>query len=239
LRPGRIVVSIAAACAFLSAQTAVAQRDPENPTCPRSPNWSTYPEMRFTMQTVDGQPVMLAEGQIDDAMVPRLRTALQRNNPVEIWLRSPGGNARVGNEAGRLIRDAAIPTRIPNGWACFSACNFLFMGGIVRYVDAGGVFMVHMFTHTGDRAAIRTEVARGEDNTIGLIGEIEQSSAMLASEDNDFLIRMGISRTLLTEVMYRQSAVAEGSNRSTRRCLTQAEVNRYNVATVPWTGPTR
>jgi hypothetical protein len=236
MRLRRILTSIAATCAFLSAQTAVAQTDPDNPTCPRNPNWSTYPEMRFTLQTINGQPVMLAEGQIDDNLVPRLRTFLQRNNPTEIWLRSPGGNARVGNEAGRLIREAGIPTRIPNGWACFSACNFLFMGGIVRYVDRGGVFIVHMFTHTGDRQAIRSEVAQGEDNTIGLIGEIEQSSAMLASEDNDFLIRMGISRALLTEVMYRQSAVAEGTNRSTRRCLTQAEVNRYNVATVPWTG---
>ena len=49
---------------------------------------------------------------------------------------------------------------------------------------------------------------------------------------------MGISRNLLTEVMYRQSAVQDGQNRSTRRCLTQAEVNRYNVATVPWRGAT-
>ena len=47
---------------------------------------------------------------------------------------------------------------------------------------------------------------------------------MLASEDNDFLIRMGVSRRLLTEVMYRQNAVADANNRSTRRCLTQAEV---------------
>ena len=31
---------------------------------------------------------------------------------------------------------------------------------------------------------------------------------MLASEDNDFLIRMGVSRKLLTEVMYQQKAVA-------------------------------
>ena len=107
----------------------------------------------------------------------------------------------------------------------------MFMGGQVRSVDPGGLFIVHMFTHTGDRAAIRSEVARGEDNTVSLIGEIEQSSALLASEDNDFLIRMGISRTLLTEVMYRQRAVADRNDRSTRRCLTQAEALRYNVAT--------
>ena len=98
------------------------------------------------------------------------------------------------------------------------------MGGAVRFVDPGGLFIVHMFTHTGDREAIRSEVARGEESTVGLIGEIEQQSALLASEDNDFLIRMGVSRKLLTEIMYRQSAVADARNRSTRRCLTQAEV---------------
>jgi hypothetical protein len=106
------------------------------------------------------------------------------------------------------------------------------MGGVVRYVDAGGNFIVHMFTHTGDREVIRQEVAQGEENTIGLIGEIEQQSALLASEDNDFLIRMGVSRDLLTEIMYRTSAVAQGANRETRRCLTQEEVRRYRVHNV-------
>ena len=56
-----------------------------------------------------------------------------------------------------------------------------------------------MFTHTSDRQAIRSQVARGEDNTIGLIGDIEQDSALLASEDNAFLLRMGVSRDLLTD----------------------------------------
>ena len=53
---------------------------------------------------------------------------------------------------------------------------------------------------------------------------------MLASEDNDFLIRMGVSRKLLTEVMYKQKAVAAGDDKSTRRCLTHAEAVKYNVA---------
>jgi hypothetical protein len=233
----RSLASFAACAALLATQAAQAQTDPNNPTCPASPNWSTYREMRFTPQEVDGRRVLLAEGMIDDDLVPRLQAALQQNEDIgEIWLRSPGGNARVGNQAGRIIRDAGMLTRIPSGWACFSACNFMFMGGMGRFVDNGGLFIVHMFTHTGDRDVIRQEVARGEDNTIGLIGEIEQQSALLASEDNDFLIRMGVSRLLLSEIMYRQSAVAQGSDRSTRRCLTQEEVNRYNVATVPWRG---
>jgi hypothetical protein len=220
-----------AVLALSSSQAALAQgaRDPNNPTCPANPNWSNYLEMRFTMQQINGHPIMLAEGAIDDNLIPRLQAFLQHNDPYEIWLRSPGGNARVGNQAGRIIREAGYATRIPQGWACHSACNFLFMGGQVRHIDPGGLFIVHMFTHTSDRQAIRQQVARGEGSTIGMIADVEQDSAMLASEDNDFLIRMGLSRQLLTQVMYRQSAVGEGSDRSTMRCLTPAEARLYNV----------
>lgn len=235
----RRLAPLLAILALAAAEGAAAQRvamDPDNPTCPASPNWSTYREMRFTQQTVNGRPVLLAEGFIDDNMLPRLQQAVRGFQGDEIWLRSPGGSAAVGNRAGRFLRENNMTTRIPAGWACFSACNFMFMGGLVRHVDQGGLFIVHMFTHTGNREVIRSEVARGEESTVGLIGEIEQQSALLASEDNDFLIRMGISRRLLTEIMYRQNAVQDAQNRSTRRCLTQAEVNRYFVATVPWTG---
>ena len=232
------LASLAALLAIATAQGAQAQaRDPDNPTCPANPNWSNYSEMRLTMQQINGHPIMLAEGQIDDNLIPRLQAFLQRNDPYEIWIRSPGGNARVGNQAGRIIREAGYATRVPAGWACFSACNFMFMGGQVRLVDPGGLFIVHMFTHTGNRQVIRSGIAGGEESAVGLIGEIEQQSALLASEDNAFLIRMGVSRDLLTEVMYQQSAVADANNRSTRRCLTQTEVARYNVSTPEWNGP--
>ncbi len=199
--------------------------DPDNPTCPKALNWSTYPLMRFTFEESSGLRVLRAEGQIDEDVAARLQAALAEHAPIdEIWIRSPGGDARAGNEAGKLIRKAGIPTRIPAGWACFSACNFMFMGGPIRFVDDGGLFVVHMFTHLGDKEAIRAEIAKGTDKTIGLIGDVEQDSALLASEDNDFLIRMGVSRKLLTEVMYQQKAVAdEPGDKSTRRCLTSAE----------------
>lgn len=228
----RRLACLLAGAALLAGQAAMAQRaqmDPDNPTCPLNPNVSSFRQMRFTEQDVDGRKVLLAEGMIDDNLIPRLQAAVQSFQGDEIWLRSPGGNARVGNQAGRIIRENNLQTRIPAGWACFSACNFLFMGGTARYVDPGGLFMVHMFTHTSNREAIRQEVAQGEQNTVSLIGEIEQQSALLASEDNDFLIRMGLSRALLTEIMYRQSAVQDAQNRSTRRCLTQEELTRYNV----------
>ena len=104
------------------------------------------------------------------------------------------------------------------------------MGGQPRVIDPGGLFIVHMFTRTGDRSSIDMSVAMGTDATKELIGDIEQDAALLASEDNDFLIRMGVSRKLLTEVMYQQKALANAEDKSTRRCLTQAEVKTYNVA---------
>jgi hypothetical protein len=223
---------IAASCLLL-VNLAAADPDPVNPTCPKHLNWSTYPQMHFALDSSNGQRILRAEGQIDEDVAARLRDALNNNGQIdEIWIRSPGGIARAGTDAGKMIRATGIPTRIPDGWACFSACNFMFMGGIVRYVDPGGVFAVHMFTHVADKEAVRSELAKGTDKAIGLIGDVEQDSALLASEDNDFLIRMGVSRKLLTDVMYRQKAVAAGNmDKSTRRCLTQDELYRYNVGT--------
>jgi hypothetical protein len=205
--------------------------DPSNPTCPKAMNWSTYREMRFTPETIDGKSVLKAEGVIDEGAPQRLQEALKSGIRIdEIWIRSPGGNARAGNEAGKIIRASGIPTRVPQGWACFSACNFIFMGGPIRFVDEGGVFAVHMFTHLGDKDAVKEELKGGGDEAIDLIGDVEQDSALLASEDNDFLIRMGVSRKLLTDVMYRQKAIAGAEDKSTRRCLTPEETMKYNVA---------
>ncbi|ATW05578.1 hypothetical protein CHN51_13840 [Sphingorhabdus sp. YGSMI21] len=210
--------------------------DPENPTCPIAPNWSTNEKMELTPKMIGGTKVLLAEGAVDTGLPERMRKMLADNPDIsEIWLRSSGGNARAGNETGRVIRqsDALIITRIPQGWTCFSACNFVFMGGRARIVEPGGHFMVHMFTMTGDRNAINYSIEMGTDSTVGLIGEVEQQSALLATEDNDFLIRMGVSRKLLSEIMYRTNAVkTEDGDGSTRRCLTNEEALRYNVANV-------
>ena len=224
--------------------------DPDNPTCPAEPNWSAIPAMTLNIVEKDGWKILLAEGRIDKDLPNRLKQILASSPEIsEIWLRSPGGDARAGNEAGRIIRETAIVrdengkkigdaggviTRIPKGWACFSACNFVFMGGSIRMIDEGGLFIVHMFTMTGERDAINYSIEMGTDSTVELIGEVEQESALLATEDNDFLIRMGVSRKLLTDVMYRQKAIkTSDGDSSTRRCLTKAEALEYSVANIP------
>jgi hypothetical protein len=208
--------------------------DPDNPTCPSAPDFGPSAAMTLTPTDRNGIRVLIAEGKIDTGLPARLRAAIEKDDRIEeIWLRSGGGDAAAGNAAGKVIRSfPGLMTRIPSGWACFSACNFVFMGGDRRVVEPGGVFMVHMFTHTNQRDVIQETIAEGTNATAGLIGEIEQSSALLASDDNDFLIRMGVSRKLLTDVMYRQQAVKSAENPSTRYCLTQDEVRHYNVMNV-------
>jgi hypothetical protein len=231
----KAVISIASLLAIGATDVAPGM-DPNNPTCPRYPNWSSNRQMQLTPVDRQGTKILLAEGAIDEGLPERLSKVLAENPDIsEIWLRSPGGVARAGNEAGRAIRkaDASIITRIPKGWTCFSACNFVFMGGRARIVEAGGHFMVHMFTMTGDRDAINYSIEMGTESTVGLIGAVEQESALLATEDNDFLIRMGVSRKLLSEVMYRTQAVkSDADDKATRRCLTQKEAIDYNVANV-------
>jgi hypothetical protein len=222
---------IAAALGCMALLTGAAPPDPENPTCPAAPDWGPSEAMQLTPVDRDGKRILLAEGRIDARLPERLRAAIEGDEMIsEVWLRSQGGNASAGNEAGRIIRSyRGMLTRIPAGWTCFSACNFMFMGGDRRYVDEGGVFMVHMFTHTSDRWIIDDAVIDGSQATTELIASIEQSSAMLATEDNDFLIRMGISRKLLTDIMYQQQAVGNADDPSTRYCLSPSEVREYNV----------
>ncbi len=228
MRKTRAILTICGAFALIGADV---KMDPVNPTCPAAPDFGPAAEMTFTPVDRDGKRVLLAEGAIDAYSPVLLKEALEADEMIEeVWLRSGGGDAQAGNDAGKVIRSyPGMLTRIPSGWACFSACNFIFMGGDRRHVDPGGVFMVHMFTHTSQRGAIDRSVRKGTDDTIELIGEIEQSSALLASEDNDFLIRMGVSRKLLTDIMYRQLATGGEDGTGERYCLDQDEVRKYNV----------
>ena len=66
---------------------------------------------------------------------------------------------------------------------------------------------------------------------------------MLASEDNDFLIKMGVSRKLLTEVMYQQKAVADQPGTNRRGVVSQMKrqpsimspMHRFEVETLKMT----
>src|SRR3546814_10950155 len=102
--------------------------DPVNPTCPLNPSWSTNRTMVLTPVERNGVKILLAEGRVDSGLPERLKAALATHPGIaEIWLSSPGGDARAGNAAGRIIRqNLGITTRIPRsearrvGKACVS-----------------------------------------------------------------------------------------------------------------------
>ena len=163
--------------------------------------------MRFVVKARLGQrPVLFATGRIDDELIPRLRAAINSFPGDEIWLHSAGGNVDVGRQAAYLLRRSNMITRIPAGWACRGACAYMFMGGFARTVEAGGLFIVQPVAagNHDPEAAARAAAAR----TVA---------------DSELLIRMGISRTLLSEVLSRTEIGEQG------QCLSAAELDRYNV----------
>ena len=69
--------AIAILCALPLVSAASEPSDPANPTCPKHLNWSTYPEMHFTLDTSTGHRVLLGEGAIDQDVALRLDDALK------------------------------------------------------------------------------------------------------------------------------------------------------------------
>ena len=91
--------------------------------------------------------IVLAWGGVGEGDAVRFGAALAAAKPVlEVQFYSPGGDLLEGMKIGRLIRKHQLATRITSGSWCASACNFMFLGGTVRTIEAGGRFGVHMFS---------------------------------------------------------------------------------------------
>ena len=104
-RAARVVTGIAALVILCGAN------DPNNPTCPATPDWG--PAARMTLNTRDenGMRVLVAEGIIDSTLPDRLKRALDADENIgEVWLRSRGGDARAPRRGDRLATDPATPT---------------------------------------------------------------------------------------------------------------------------------
>ncbi len=216
-------------------------RDLNNPTCPPMATMRTglANTLQYRLEPHDGRRILIADGGIGLFTAQTLEAALKANAPVdELWLNSPGGIAAEGVAAGKLVHKLGIPTRIPDTAWCASACMFIFLGGSIRQVDPQGVFAVHMFTEVKDdprlAEAIRDSYRNGGvERLTATIARIEQDAAEISSAQNDFLIRMGVSRRLLTDFTYRQKSVRNDSvDTSTLRCLSQAEMRDLNVINI-------
>ena len=107
---------------------------------------SDEPNLRFVLLHGPKGNTVIAWGGIGQGDAVRLGAALAAAKPVaEVQFNSPGGLLEEGMNIGRLIRRNMLATRVVNGTICMSACNFAFMGGVVRTVEPGARFGVHMF----------------------------------------------------------------------------------------------
>ena len=179
--------------------------------------------MNFAIHRVGRRRSLVLQGGIGAGDTERFRAALEQAGPIdEIMLDSPGGVLEEGLAIGRIVRARKLTTHVPNGFACISACNFVFMGGVVRYVDPGGVFMVHMFTASGSEdfiADIATETR--EKGLPSTVRAIEQEAAETAAKVARYLVEMSVSLRFLTEF-------AAIPNANPRR-LNADELRQYNL----------
>lgn len=99
--------------------------------------------------------IVLAWGGIGEGDAIRFQAALAAAKPVrEVQFYSPGGSLPEGMKIGRIIRGQMLATRITSGAWCASACDFMFLGGVVRTVESGGRFGVHMFSTNQAQALV-------------------------------------------------------------------------------------
>lgn len=182
--------------------------------------------LKFTVHPQQRGAIVLAEGPIESGDAARLRGLVAKNRGIdEVWFNSPGGAAVEGLVLGRAIRDLGLATRIPDRAMCASACSYAFLGGVIRAVDPGGRYGVHMFTAARDEAFIN-EVANlvrenGPRGAAQVVMFIEQRSARLAAERARFLVEQRVSLELMTPAFEQD---ADGMN-----WLSPAELRRYNV----------
>ena len=191
-------------------------------SCPTGGNAAYNASMEFAVDDEGTSPrVVFAVGKIERGTADRLKKVMQEAGRIdEVWLHSPGGNAEEGLKLGRLLREAGMFTRIPPGASCFSACSYAFLGGVLRAVDSGACYGVHMFSLAETRRQIvellkeklspsedagpvtREEVNEMIEEIREPLAEIERQAATLMRERARFLLDMSISVEILTRVTY-------------------------------------
>ena len=94
------------------------------------------------------------EGEIDTGAAARLRDELSEidSKGANVYIASTGGSLFAALQMGALLRQLGASTTVGRPAArasgiepaqCFSACVFVFLGGIYRYMPSGSVLGVH------------------------------------------------------------------------------------------------
>ena len=192
--------------AILSASTARAADD----CMPKLPGWDA-PGLQMGVKEEDGAEMLFIEGRIGPDLPLRLKTVIAEHPDIAVIHFNASGDDRASAMAAGLVLRAAgnFEAHVPAGATCTDACALLYLSGRIRSVDPAAVFDLGQFYTPGQRSAKNADVARQ------------------SLEVSNYLIRMGVSRRLLTGTLDRDAASAVPAG---RRCLTPEELHGYNVA---------
>jgi hypothetical protein len=96
----------------------------------------------------EGKEVVFLDGEIEPGDAQSLRNVIKRSNDASrlvsaIRLNSPGGNLAEGAKLADIIRYGKIPTVVPAGAQCASACFLLFAAGSEKYASYSANVGVH------------------------------------------------------------------------------------------------
>jgi hypothetical protein len=135
----------------------------------------------------NGRTQLVMWGEIKSGDATRFRDAMdQVPRPISelLIIGSPGGVLEEGLQIGRVIHQNKLAVRVPantggNLGKCISACNFVFLGGLIRTIDVGGQYIVHVF-HLDSANDLLNDIAVAAEG-IDTLPPTEQKTATVQS----------------------------------------------------------
>ncbi len=177
---------------------------------PTLPGWDA-PDLQMGVKDEGGTEILFIEGRIGPDLPSRLKAIIAEHPDIGAINFNASGDDRASAMAGGLVLRSVgnFVGHVPAGANCTDACALLFLSGRIRSVDPAAIFDMGEFYRASAEAASNADVARQ------------------SLDISNYLIRMGVSRRLLTGTLDRDAALPP---EAPRQCLTPAELHSYNVA---------
>jgi hypothetical protein len=145
--------------------------------------------LTISFRQVGNDRVLIADGAVDEDASARMSDALRTYGPIhEVWFNSPGGISEEGVKIGELIRRHGAGTRVQSGEGCASACSTAFLGGIMRKVEPGAVYGIHIYSRPLDSSG-----PSSQDEQNALV----QREVREATERSFYVGKMGVGKLWL------------------------------------------
>lgn len=145
--------------------------------------------MSVTFRRIGNDRVLIANGEVDQNAAARLSAAIGQHAPIhEVWFNSPGGSSHQGVLMGEMIRAHGSATRVLSGDGCASACSTAFLGGVMRKVEPGAVYGIHIYSRPLDSYGPSTQ---DEQNAL------VQREVREATQRSFYVSKMGVGKLWL------------------------------------------